>query len=173
MFTPAIRATLKPHIIALFEGLSHFRDITFFWVQERDATNTIWAKCAQGFVFALLFALSSQAFSLDTVSWRLNGKVVEKTGRILVEAQDGGLVLQTPDAQIWSISPDVQVSKSSNTDPFVPISLDEMIESLKQELPADFKYQKTDHYVIAYNTKDVYAEWSGDLFERLFKASEA
>ncbi|HAC89334.1 MAG TPA: hypothetical protein DCF63_01700, partial [Planctomycetaceae bacterium] len=45
----------------------------------------------------------------------------------------------------------------------------QVIDLLKPELGSDFKYHQTKNYVIAYNTSDIYAQWIGQLFERLYR----
>lgn len=123
-------------------------------------------------LICLLFFLTADLAAMDVVSWRLKGTVVQKEGRVLVQAQDGGLVLETEDGQIWVISPDDKVSQTQNDKHFKSDTQDEVIAGLKTELPAGFQFHKTKNYVIAYNTSKVYAEWAGSLFERLFVAFE-
>jgi Protein of unknown function (DUF1570) len=54
-----------------------------------------------------------------------------------------------------------------------PLSDDEMVDQLKSELGAEFRFYKTKHFVIAFNTSQIYAEWVGQLYERFYKAFTA
>jgi hypothetical protein len=90
-------------------------------------------------------------------------------GRIMVEAQDGGLMLQSDDGRIWMIQPDQIINRQSNEEPFEPLTADEMAERMQEELPAGFSIYRTANYLIAHNTTDDYAKQVGLLFELLHK----
>ena len=47
-------------------------------------------------------------------------------GRILVTAQDGGLMLQTRDGTIWPVQPGEILSKTSDSTAFTPYTADEL-----------------------------------------------
>ncbi|OYP34066.1 DUF1570 domain-containing protein [Rhodopirellula sp. MGV] len=90
-------------------------------------------------------------------------------GRILVEAQDGGLMLQSDDGRIWMIQPEQIIKRESNEDAFEPISSDEMADRMREELPPGFAIYQTAHYIIAYNANEAYVKQVGLLFEQLHK----
>ncbi|MCC9600015.1 DUF1570 domain-containing protein [Stieleria sp. JC731] len=90
-------------------------------------------------------------------------------GRILVEAQDGGVMLQSDDGRIWTVQPDQIIERSSNNEKFKPISTNEMVKRLQDELPPGFTIYRTAHYLIAHNSNETYVKQVGLLFEQLYK----
>ena len=107
---------------------------------------------------------------MDQVTFRRDGKTMEVTGRLLVEAKDGGLLVMARDGVIWAIPPEEQVEHTSDQQPFEPLTRDEIKTRLLKELPAGFRVQSTTHYLIFYNTSPAYAQWCGSLFEQLYTA---
>lgn len=90
-------------------------------------------------------------------------------GRVMVEAQDGGLMLQSDDGRIWMIQPDQIIKRESDDQPLEPLSADDMAKRMQEELPGGFSVYRTAHYVIAHNTTDDYVKQVGLLFELLHK----
>ena len=89
---------------------------------------------------------------------------------MIVEASDGGVLLQTADGQLWTIEADEVVRRTRLDKPFAPLSHKELSEQLLADLPAGFRTHLTPHYVVAYNTSRAYAQWASSLLERLHKA---
>ncbi|MCH2123441.1 MAG: DUF1570 domain-containing protein [Pirellulaceae bacterium] len=90
-------------------------------------------------------------------------------GEILVEAQDGGLLLADRQGTFWAVQPDEIQQRGTTDQPFEPLNQKEASEHLKKELPG-FRTHVTRHFVIGYNTSEPYARWCGALFERLYLA---
>lgn len=105
----------------------------------------------------------------DEIVARKNGSEVKLTGKIVVEAQDGGLLFQTRDAALWVIEADQLVSKTVSEEQPKPLSQKAIGEALLEELPDGFRIYKTKNFVIAFQTEKDYARWVGGLYERLFK----
>lgn len=91
-------------------------------------------------------------------------------GRILVEAIDGGILVEDVQGRLWSITPDRLNSKGETGHDFAPLDARQLGEALQAELGGGFKIHSTAHYVICSNTGDAYVEWVGSLFERLQRA---
>lgn len=91
-------------------------------------------------------------------------------GDVLVEAEDGGILLEARNQTIWPLQPDEIRSRKSLADPPTVLTKEELAAEVLKELPRGFKVHKTKHYVICYNTSRGYAEWTGALFERLHRA---
>ena len=91
------------------------------------------------------------------------------TGEILVEAQDGGVMLQADDGRIWMIQPKQINERSSDDQPLVPLTDEQMEERLLEELQDGFAVFRTQHYVVAYNSSEDYARQVAALFEQLYK----
>lgn len=113
--------------------------------------------------------MASATSALDRVVMKQDGVEQALVGRIVVTAEDGGVMLETREGTLWTVPPEQLVSKQSDSEPFRPYSAEEMIQALKSELPAGFEIYQTKHYVICYNTSRAYAQWCGSLFERLYQ----
>lgn len=91
-------------------------------------------------------------------------------GRVLVTAADGGVLVETDDGVLWTVESPQLVSRTPTGSPFQPVTPEEMAARLVAQLPPGFNTHDTSHYVIAYNTSRVYAQWIGSLLERLHRA---
>ncbi len=114
-------------------------------------------------------ALAAPTLAMDEVTIRRGSKETEVKGRVLVTAQDGGLLLLARDGVLWLIPPDEQVRHSSDAAPFRPFTRDEMSKEVLAQLPKGFDVHSTKHYLIFYDTSPAYAQWAGSLFEQLYK----
>ena len=116
---------------------------------------------------AKLPPIASKAEQVDFIQ---NGQQRTIKGRIVVEAADGGILLQSSDGVLWSIEhTDLQHRKELD-EPFQPLAPAALSERLLSEMPAGFRSYTTPHYVIVYNTSRTYAQWTSSLLERLYKA---
>lgn len=107
---------------------------------------------------------------LELVAFTLDGTDHEIPGRVLVTAQDGGVLLEDREGTIWPVTgPQLRSRKSLQT-PFDYYSADELGRQMLAKLPPDFRVYQTANYVICYNTSRAYAQWCGALFERLHRA---
>jgi hypothetical protein len=126
-----------------------------------------WALMRPALVLAC-FGVSASALAVDQVTLRRDGKAMEVTGRLLVEAKDGGLLMLGRDGMIWAIPPEELVKHTSDEQPFEPYTRDEITKRLLAELPHGFRVHPTAHYLVFYNTSPAYAQWCGSLFEQLY-----
>lgn len=100
----------------------------------------------------------------------LDAAKTERTveGRIVVEAQDGGILLLGRDGRQWNVTP-ARLQKRETLDaPFKPLTQDETAAALRDELGEGFEIVRTKRYVIASKAGTRYAQWCGSLFERLY-----
>ncbi len=107
---------------------------------------------------------------MDTLTARRDGVEFTVVGRTLVEALDGGVLLQSPDGTLWTLKPEEILSKASDDTPFRSFTREEYSDFLLKQLPEDFTVHPTAHYLIFHNTSRNYAQWCGSLFERLYMA---
>ncbi len=114
--------------------------------------------------------ISNSALAIEHVSLTRDGESIHVDGKIVVEAVDGGLLIQDTRGVLWAITPDEIVSRDSDAVPFAPADEEKMSEELLKEFPDGFRIHKTAHYLVCYNTSSAYAEWCGSLYERLFLA---
>lgn len=99
-----------------------------------------------------------------------NGRPRNAEGRVIVEADNGLVLLQGQDGVLWQIQRHELRSRSSLAVPFEPLTSDVLAERLLGELPPGFRVHTTPHYVVCYNTSRAYALWTSSLLERLYKA---
>jgi hypothetical protein len=112
---------------------------------------------------------SAQAAPLERIAWNDENKQPhEIPGRVLVEAEDGGLLLQGQDGRLWTIDKPELVSREAAGEPFRPISAAVLGKQLQAGLGAKFEVVVTKHYVICTSASREYARWCGALFERLY-----
>lgn len=90
-------------------------------------------------------------------------------GEVLVDYADGSLLLLTPDGQMWTLQAEDIISSEPSDEPMQVLTSEEIYDQFKQQLPAGFNVHKTRHYVLIYNTSDVYVKWVASLFERLYR----
>jgi hypothetical protein len=121
-------------------------------------------------VLLALVLAGGTAAGMDHVTLRRDGKTLEVEGRLLLTAQDGGILLLARDGVLWRIEPQEKVRASRDDAPFRPLTPQEMSKSVAAELPKQFEVYQTPHYLIFYDTSRAYAQWCGALFERLYAA---
>jgi hypothetical protein len=108
-------------------------------------------------------------FAADQLTIKQGEKQQEITGKIVVTAQDGGVMLMTGDGALWPVTPAELIDRKSDDKPFVPLSSEALGKKMLAELPAGFETHTTAHYLICFNTSRAYAQWCGGLYERLYK----
>lgn len=105
---------------------------------------------------------------LTTVKWTDGQETLMQDGRILVEAQDGGLVFQSRDGQIHLIEADkLQLKATEPEVRFQPHKAGKLGEKLREEFGFGFSVWNHEPLVICTNTSRGYANWCGELFSRL------
>ena len=93
-------------------------------------------------------------------------------GKLLVEAQDGSLLLED-NKQLLHVIPGEAVTNREILDEEYLLTPKELGQEIVAELPAGFTFLTTRHYVICYDTSLGYARWSAALLERLFSGFHA
>jgi len=107
---------------------------------------------------------------VERITFSNEGTQETVAGRILIEAQDGGVLLESADGAQHTIEAKSILTRQKTDTPFKPFTPAELGEELLSKMPAGFRVHTTHHYVICYNTSREYAEWASSLFERLYKA---
>lgn len=97
----------------------------------------------------------------------------EITARVLVEAQDGGLLLQGIDGRIWQVPPDRLRQRTKIDTPFTALTGEELGRQVVQEMGPGFQSLISERYVLCTNAAEPYARWCGALLERLATAFRA
>ena len=87
-------------------------------------------------------------------------------GQVLVEALDGGLLVEEDDGQLQLITAARRGDVQPLPDATMPTPA-EVGRKLLADLPAGFQLLTTRHYCICFDTSREYASWVGAVFERL------
>ena len=91
-------------------------------------------------------------------------------GAVIVEALDGGLLLELADQRLAIVDPATIIVRQKVDRPEAAETPRELGRRILAELPAGFDQFGTKHYVICFDTSRAYAQWCGSLFERLHDA---
>jgi hypothetical protein len=121
------------------------------------------------FPVVTLIVLVPPVAAMEQVVVRRDGQTLHVSGRLITDAQDGGLLILGCDGTLWAIQPDEIVEHESDDQPFQPLSREELTKKVLGELPDGFEAYTTANYIIVHNTSKVYAQWCGALFERLHR----
>ncbi|RLS76783.1 MAG: DUF1570 domain-containing protein [Planctomycetota bacterium] len=102
----------------------------------------------------------------------VRGDGVSRTveGSVVVEAVDGGLLLELADERYELLQPGMIAARTDEPTPTAAESAAELGRRLLAELPAGFALHTTRHYVVCFDTSRDYAKWCAALFERLHEA---
>jgi len=123
------------------------------------------------FVVGIVFSQPAAAGdALHRITWTDGKQQHLVEGRILVEAQDGGILLQSRDGTLRNITPDKLRRREKTDEVFKPLSSRKLGEQLQAEFGNDFQITTTRHYVLCSNAGAFYTQWCGALLERLTAA---
>jgi len=107
---------------------------------------------------------------VSRVSFTDGKKLRTVVGRVLVTAQDGGLLVEGRDGRLWTVTPERLKKHEPTDEKFTPLSKAELGKQLQEELGDGFELVTTRHYVVLSEAGRRYGIWCGALFERLQKA---
>ena len=117
----------------------------------------------------ICFCTVLEAAAVEHITLRRDGQEQQIEGKLIVAAEDGGLLVMAADGQLWAIRPGEIVAHTKDAVVFKPLTRKQLAARLLKELPPGFKVHTTAHYIICYNTSRSYAEWCGALYERLYR----
>ncbi|MGI9178582.1 MAG: DUF1570 domain-containing protein [Pirellulales bacterium] len=106
----------------------------------------------------------------ERIDVRSAGGVRRLDATVLVEAADGGMLVELADERYELLQPETIVAREPLADSPPKETPRELGRRILAELPAGFDVHITKHYVVCFNTSRDYARWSGALFERLHEA---
>jgi len=103
---------------------------------------------------------------VERVTVQVDGDERDLEGVVVVEAVDGGLLLERPDERLELVQPAAILSRTPVDQPEVESPRD-LGRRILGELPPGFDLLVTRHYCICFDTSRGYAQWCAALFERL------
>jgi hypothetical protein len=104
---------------------------------------------------------------MERVLFTVEGMPQEVSGRILTEAQDGGILLEDRAGRIFNLLPDVITERQLSEAEFSYLSSTEFADALQTEFGGGFSSHTTAHYVICFQGAPHYAEFVGRLLEHV------
>lgn len=111
--------------------------------------------------------------SLERVKFQTDKNERVEEGRIVIEAQDGGLIFEGRDSRLWTILPEHLVErKAVDGLKFVPYSARQLGDRMKLEFGDGYASWEYGPLVICTNAGKNYADWCGQLFSRLHSSFE-
>ena len=103
------------------------------------------------------------------VSFEADKQLRTRTGELgAVDAKIGQLILDA-DGQLTTIAPNDMKRVDELTDKLTPTPAKELASKVLKIMPPGSRSIVTEHFVVCYNTSDVYARWNADLYEKLYK----
>jgi hypothetical protein len=135
---------------------------------QRTGASISWRAVAVAGLIVRLAAADPGPAAAERVELRLADERVVR-GEVVVEAQDGGLLVEHDDGRYELLRPD-RLRQRTAAPTLAPESPRDLGRRILAELPAGFDLLVTKHYVICFATSRDYARWCGAVFERLHDA---
>jgi len=108
---------------------------------------------------------------LETITFDDEGTSRTISGRVLVKAVDGGLLVQERDGRLWTVTSETLEKRESSGTEFRPEESAALGKRLAAELDKKvaegFHVVSTRHYTIVSSADPRFTRWVGTLFERL------
>jgi len=97
----------------------------------------------------------------------MEGRPEKLTGRLIVEDQQGGVLLEDATGVYWTVEAREVTAREAGDGAFQRFGTKELGENLKAAAGGEAVVVETKHYVIASRASRAYANWCGSLLERL------
>ena len=120
---------------------------------------------AGGLTLLVILLVASTARCIEQISFKRDGREQHVIGEVLVEDEEGGVLLHAPDGTLWIIREEI-VRRESDSAPFRYYD-EEMAKQLLWSCPRGSRSTRRRTYSYCYNTSEAYVRWCGGLDERL------
>ncbi|NNJ24198.1 DUF1570 domain-containing protein [Alienimonas chondri] len=115
---------------------------------------------------ALLIALlPGFADPAETVTWTTEAGPNMVVGRVVLEGDDGGVLLEGRDGTLHAVAGSRLGERTATGEPFAPMGGEELAATLAAELGAGAETHVTLHFAIASTASPEFTDWAGDLLE--------
>lgn len=94
---------------------------------------------------------------------------VRLSGKLIVEAQDGGLLLEDAAGRIHILNPTDFSDRADSGLPFVHLSDDALAAELLDNSGVNFAILQTEHFTLCSDASDLYTAYCGRLLEKVFE----
>ncbi len=90
-------------------------------------------------------------------------------GTLVVEAQDGGILLEDAAGRIHILKPADFNDRVDSDQPFIHLTDDELAAEMLQRAGANFAIQQTPHFTLCSAASDIYTAYCGRLLEKVLE----
>ncbi|QDS86729.1 hypothetical protein EC9_09020 [Rosistilla ulvae] len=135
----------------------------------RNRNLNVWTLLGVTWMLIFTTLLAGKVVAADHVTFVQGGQTFKVCGEALLEAQDGGLLFQANDGQIWTIQPEEIKDRKQDSMPVEIPSPEVAVAELVATLGSEFRVMQTAHYVVVSNADAPFVEYCAGLFEKLYK----
>lgn len=89
-------------------------------------------------------------------------------GRVILQAQDGGILLEQRHGELLNLTPDMFTALERTDELFRPFDADELAEWLTARMGMAFGIRQTEHFVICTSASEVFTDYTADLLEKVY-----
>jgi hypothetical protein len=143
-----------------------------------DGVAERWQRLLSGGSLALAFVIVLEMLLCPVVVIAADASVVvtlapmegrpgKITGRVVVEDQQGGVLLEDAAGVYWTLEAKDVVAREAGEGTYERAGVKELAESLKAAAGGEAVVVETKNYVIVSRASRAYASWCGSMFERL------
>ena len=147
-----LRASLSCLLLCVFTVLAAWWSQAIVLAEEQDSSP---GK-------SLLHSVLRVSFEEDKQLQTVTGELVA------IDAMMGQLILDA-DGELTVIAPNALKRVEELSTPLIATPPKELAAKVLTLMPQGSRFIATDHFVVCYNTSEVYARWNSELYERLYK----
>jgi hypothetical protein len=145
---------------------------------RRAGRRLNWVKGLSLVCLCLWVSLPCMGQQNRLVEIRFKSERPPLVGELVTESPKYGLLVLDSDGQLTAIPPSAADSGDSDLaiasiheleGSLVPTPARELAAKVVKVMPPGSKTIETEHFVICYNTTEVYARWNANLYERMYK----
>ena len=107
--------------------------------------------------------------SVLRVSFESNNQLQTLTGELVATDSTMGQLILDADGELTVIAPNALKRMEELSTPLIPTPAKELAAKVLTLMPKGSRFIATEHFVVCYNTSEVYARWNSELYERLYK----
>ncbi|QDU64145.1 hypothetical protein Pan216_50340 [Planctomycetes bacterium Pan216] len=120
-------------------------------------------------ILATLYSITIFSLSqADTITFSQDGLRKTVEGNVLAEDSRGGLLVEGRDGQHHILQSGDVLERQRSAEEVQPYSNRDLQRALEEELGPQFKFLKTNNYLVCYSGDQAYARQAATLFERAY-----
>lgn len=108
---------------------------------------------------------------LETIVYQSDGATLSLDGAVLIEAQDGGMLVLDRFGELFTITADAAAVREPTDAAYAPADADELAERLRQAVGGAGTTIVSEHYVICTTGSEEFADWVGAVLDQFHHAA--